>query len=176
MTLRSLQGIHPRIAPTAFVDETALVIGDVSIGEDASIWPMTVVRGDMHLISIGDRTNIQDGTMLHVTHDGPYAPGGFGLRIANDVTVGHHAVLHGCTVEQHCLIGIGTLVMDGAVLPPQTLVGAGSLVPPGKVLEGGFLWVGRPVKKIRPLTEKELGFFEYSAAHYVKTKNRHMHP
>lgn len=173
MTMRVLENIHPKIPESAYVDEAALVIGDVALGQDASIWPMAVLRGDMQPIRVGDRSNIQDGTMVHVTHDGPYSPGGHPCRIANDVTVGHHAVLHGCTVEAYCLIGIGTLVMDGAVVGARSLVAAGSLVPPGKELEGGFLWVGRPVKKMRPLTEEELSFLEYSAAHYVRTKNRH---
>ena len=174
MTIRSLDGMKPRVTDTAYVDDTALVIGDVTIDEDASVWPMAVARGDMLGISIGARSNIQDGTMLHTTHDGPYSPGGFDLTIANDVTVGHHAVLHGCKVEELCLIGIGTLVMDGVLVRARTIIGAGSLVPPGKELESGFLWVGRPVKKSRPLTDKELSFLKYSAEHYVRTKNRHL--
>jgi carbonic anhydrase/acetyltransferase-like protein (isoleucine patch superfamily) len=173
MALRPFAGIHPRIATTAYVDETALVIGDVTVGEDASLWPRCVLRGDMHSILIGDRTNIQDGAILHVTHDGPYTPGGYPLHLANDITVGHQAVLHGCTIEEYCLIGIGTLIMDGAVVRARSLIGAGSLVPPGKELAGGFLWVGRPVTKVRPLKEQELAFLEYSSAHYVRTKNRH---
>ena len=174
MAIRSFEGIYPYIAPTAYVDETALVIGQVTIGPDASIWPMAVVRGDVNSIVIGERTNIQDGSVLHVTHDGPYSPGGQPLAIAHDVTVGHHVVLHGCTVESYCLIGIGTRIMDGAIIRSRTLIGAGSLVTPGKEVEGGFLWVGQPAKKVRALTEEELAHFEYSAAHYVKNKNRHL--
>lgn len=174
MTIRSFQDTPPNIAPSAYVDETALVIGDVTLGEDVSIWPMAVVRGDVNIITIEARTNIQDGSVLHVTHDGPYSPGGQGLQIANDVTVGHHVVLHGCTIEEFTLIGIATQVMDGAIIRARTLVGAGSLVPPGKDLESGFLWVGRPVKQVRPLSDRELGYFEYSSSHYVKLKNRHL--
>jgi carbonic anhydrase/acetyltransferase-like protein (isoleucine patch superfamily) len=174
MAIRPFEGIYPYIAPTAFVDETALVIGQVTIGRDASIWPMAVVRGDVNAIVIGERTNIQDGSVLHVTHDGPYSPGGQELAIAHDVTVGHHAVLHGCTVESHCLIGIGAQVMDGTIVRSHALIGAGALVPPGKEIEGGFLWVGRPAKKVRALTEEELAHITYSAAHYVKNKNRHL--
>lgn len=174
MAIRPFEGIYPYIAPTAYVDETALVIGQVTIGRDASIWPMAVVRGDVNAIVIGERTNIQDGSVLHVTHDGPYSPGGRGLAIAHDVTVGHHVVLHGCTVESHCLIGIGAQIMDGAIIRSQALIGAGSLVPPDKEIEGGFLWVGRPAKKVRALTAKELAHFAYSAAHYVKNKHRHL--
>lgn len=174
MAIRPFEGIYPYIAPTAYVDETALVIGQVTIGRDASIWPMAVVRGDVNAIVIGERTNIQDGSILHVTHDGPYTPGGKGLAIAHDVTVGHHVVLHGCEIESYCLIGIAAQIMDGAIIRSRALVGAGSLVPPGKEIEGGFLWVGRPAKKVRPLTDTELAQFDYSAAHYVKNKNRHM--
>jgi carbonic anhydrase/acetyltransferase-like protein (isoleucine patch superfamily) len=174
MTIRSFEGIDPKVPASAYVDETALIIGDVSLGEDASLWPMAVARGDMHAITIGDRSNIQDHTMLHVTHDGPYSPGGQALHIANDVTVGHHVVLHGCTVEALCLIGIGCVVMDGAVIRARNLVGAGSLVPPGKELESGFLWVGRPVKAVRALTDREMEFLGYSAQHYVRTKDRHL--
>ncbi len=174
MAIRPFEGIYPYIAPTAYVDETALVIGQVTIGRDASIWPMAIVRGDVNAIVIGERTNIQDGSVLHVTHDGPYSPGGHKLAIAHDVTVGHHVVLHGCTVESHCLIGIGARIMDGTIIRSRALIGAGSLVPPGKEIEGGFLWVGRPAKKVRPLTEEELAQFDYSSAHYVKNKNRHL--
>lgn len=174
MTIRSFNNIYPNIADKVYVDETALVIGDVTLGEDASIWPMTVVRGDVNTITIGERTNIQDGSVLHVTHDGPYAPGGQSLQIANDVTVGHHVVLHGCVIEEFTLIGIASQVMDGAIIRARALVGAGSLVPPGKELEGGFLWVGRPVKQVRPLSDRELEYFEYSSSHYVKLKNRHL--
>ena len=148
--------------------------GNVVIGADSSIWPMCSVRGDIHSIRIGERTNIQDGSVLHVSHDSEFAPGGYALTIGNDVTVGHNAVVHACSVEDMCLIGIGAVLLDGAVIKSGTIVGAGSLVPPGKELEGGYLWLGSPVKKLRELTEKEKAFLEYSAAHYVDVKNRHM--
>ena len=135
---------------------------------------MCSVRGDIHSIRIGERTNIQDGSVLHVSHDSEFAPGGYALTIGNDVTVGHNAVVHACSVEDMCLIGIGAVLLDGAVIKSGTIVGAGSLVPPGKELEGGYLWLGSPVKKLRELTEKEKAFLEYSAAHYVDVKNRHM--
>lgn len=174
MAIRPFEGIYPYIAPTAYVDDTALVIGQVTIGRDASIWPMAVVRGDVNAIVVGERTNIQDGSVLHVTHDGPYSPGGRGLTIGHSVTVGHHVVLHACTVESHCLVGIGARIMDGAIIRSRTLIGAGTLVPPDKEIEGGFLWIGQPAKKVRALTEEELAYFDYSAAHYVKNKNRHL--
>lgn len=173
MTVRSFEGIAPCIADSAYVDPTALVIGQVTLGAEVSIWPMAVVRGDVNSIVIEERTNVQDGSVLHVTHDGPQTPGGYALRIGHDVTVGHFAVLHGCIIEPFCLIGLGTMIMDGALVRSRTLIGAGSLVPPGKEVCGEHLWMGRPVQKIRPLTEAELGYFAYSADHYVRTKNRH---
>lgn len=173
MTVRSFENITPRIAASAYVDDTALVIGDVTIGEDVSLWPNVVVRGDVNSIAIGARTNIQDGTVIHVSHDSEFAPGGFATRIGADVTVGHQAILHGCTVEDRCLIGMAATVMDGAIVRSGAIVGAGSLVPPGRELEGGYLWVGSPVRRVRELREKEIGFLNYSAGHYVELKNRH---
>ncbi len=174
MTIRTLQGKTPDIADSAFVDETALVIGDVTIGEDSSIWPMTVIRGDVQKISIGKRTNIQDACVLHVTHDGKYTPGGFPLTIGDCVTAGHRATLHACTIGDYCLIGMSATIMDGAVLGDRLIIGAGSLVPAGKQLEGGYLYVGSPVKQVRALNEEELNSLEYSADHYVEVKNMHM--
>jgi carbonic anhydrase/acetyltransferase-like protein (isoleucine patch superfamily) len=173
MAIRPYQNVHPAIATGAFVDDAALVIGDVSIGEDASLWPMVVARGDVHRIVIGARSNIQDGSVLHVTQANRFTPGGHPTIIGSDVTVGHRVILHGCTVEDFALIGMVSTVLDGAIIRSRVLLGAGSLVPPGKELESGYLWLGSPVKKVRPLTEDELAYFEYSAAHYVALKNRH---
>ena len=173
MTVRNFEGIKPRIAESAYVDETALVIGDVTLEDDVSLWPKVVARGDVNSIYIGARTNIQDGTILHVSHDSEFAPGGFALHIGADVTVGHQAILHGCTVEDRCLIAMAATVLDGAVIHSGAIVGAGSLVPPGRELEGGFLWVGSPARKARVLRPEEEGFLDYSAVHYVEVKNRH---
>jgi len=173
MSIRSFEHFKPQIASTAWVDETALVVGDVTIGADSSIWPMSVVRGDIHSIRIGERSNIQDGSVLHVTHDSEYSEGGNPLVIGSDVTVGHKVILHACTVEDGCLIGMGAVVLDGALVRAGAMVGAGSLVTPGKVLEGGYLYLGSPARRVRELTEKEKRYFEYSAAHYVRLKNRH---
>lgn len=173
MTIRKFQGLQPRISNTAYVDKTALVIGDVSLGADSSIWPMTTVRGDINSITIGERTNIQDGSILHVTHDGKFTPGGVKMSIGNDVTVGHGVVLHACTLEDLCLIGIGSIVLDGAVVRSQVILGAGSLVTIGKQLDSG-LWMGRPAKRVRDLTPSEIEYLKYSAAHYVKVKNLHI--
>ena len=174
MTVHAYQGHSPELGPGVYVDDTALVEGRVRIGADASIWPMTVVRGDINFIEIGERSNVQDGSVLHVTHDSIYDPGGHPLRIGAGVTIGHRVVLHACVIGDYCLIGMGSIVMDGAVLQPRVMVGAGSVVTPGKKLESGYLWLGSPARKVRPLTEKELAFLEYSAAHYVRLKNRHL--
>lgn len=171
--IRSFLQWTPDIAPSAFVDEQATVIGQVSVGAGSSIWPQVVVRGDIQRIEIGERSNIQDGSVLHVTHDSEYSPGGSPLLIGNDVTIGHNATLHACTIGDGCLVGMGCIVLDGAVLEPGVLLGAGSLAPPGKRLEGGFLWVGSPAVKKRPLSEKEKAFLLYSASHYVKLAGRH---
>lgn len=175
MTIRSFEGHRPYIARSALVDDTALVVGDVEIGEDSSIWPLCVVRGDIHRIRIGKRTNIQDGTVIHVTHDSRFCPGGKPTLLGDDITVGHRVVLHACTIEGSSLIGMSAVVMDGAVVEPQVIVGADSVVSPGKVLESGYLDVGSPAKQIRPLTEREREFLEYSAQHYLRLKDRHRH-
>lgn len=174
MAIRPFTNIHPQLDEGVYVDDMALVVGRVSIGKDASIWPMTVVRGDVHEIRIGERTNVQDGCVLHVTSDNRFTPGGYPLTIGNDVTVGHNAILHACTVEDFCLIGMGATVLDGAVVRAKAMVAAGSVVPPGKELEGGYLWMGSPVKKIRPLKDAELEYLEFSSEHYVKLKNQHL--
>ncbi len=171
--IRSFENHNPDISDTAFVDDSAVITGNVVLGEDSSVWPCCSVRGDIHSITIGKRTNIQDGCILHVTHDSEYAPGGFKLTVGDDVTVGHNVVLHACTVESLCLIGMGSVVLDGAVVQSGAMVGAGSLVPPNKVLEGGYMWLGSPVKQVRELSEKEKSFLKYSAQQYVKLKNRH---
>lgn len=174
MTIERFEGVAPRIHATAYVADSALVTGDVEIGADSSLWPMTVVRGDIHTIRIGARSNIQDGSVLHVTHDSDYAPGGFGLYVGNEVTVGHRVILHGCTLEDRCLIGMGSIVMDGARVCSGAMVGAGSLVAPGKVLEAGYLWLGAPARRVRELTERERQYLAYSASHYVRLKDRHV--
>ena len=174
MAIRKYLDITPTVAASAFIDEMALVIGDVTIGEDASLWPMVVARGDVNSITIGARTNIQDGSVLHVTADNEYNPGGSALVIGEDVTVGHGAILHACTIGNFSLVGMGATVLDGAVIEDRVMVGAGALVAPGKTLESGYLYVGSPARQARPLKEKELAWLEYSSGHYVALKNNHM--
>jgi carbonic anhydrase/acetyltransferase-like protein (isoleucine patch superfamily) len=171
--IRSFEAYQPLIHETAFVDASSVVTGDVHIGADSSVWPCCSVRGDIHAIRIGERTNIQDGSVLHVTHDSEFAPGGHSLTVGNDVTVGHNVILHACTVEDLCLIGMGSVVLDGAVIESGAMVGAGSLVSPNKVLAGGYMYLGSPARQARPLTDREKAFLEYSAHHYVSLKNRH---
>jgi carbonic anhydrase/acetyltransferase-like protein (isoleucine patch superfamily) len=173
MAVRAFEKQLPNIHPSVYVDDQALVAGEVEIGADSSVWPMSVVRGDVNFIRIGERANIQDGSVLHVTHDSEYSKGGSPLIIGNDVTVGHKVVLHACTVQDRCLIGMGAIILDGALIESGTMIGAGALVPPHKELQGGYLYLGSPVRRARELTEKEKQYLAYSAAHYVRLKNRY---
>ena len=174
MSVRSFENHSPQLGDKVFIDPTALVLGQVTIGDDSSIWPMATVRGDVHSISIGSKTSVQDGCVLHVTHAGPYNLEGHKLIIGDNVTIGHKAMIHGCIIESNCLIGMGAVIMDDAIIHSNVILGANSLVPPGRKLEGGFLWVGSPARKIRPLTEEEEEFFQYSANNYIKLKDRHL--
>jgi carbonic anhydrase/acetyltransferase-like protein (isoleucine patch superfamily) len=174
VTIRTYQGKTPSLGERVFVDASAVVIGDVEIGADSSVWPLVTIRGDMHRIRIGARTSVQAGSVLHITHAGPFNPDGFPLTIGDDVTIGHKVLLHGCSIGSRILVGMGSIVMDGAVIEDEVILGAGSLVPPGKTLESGFLYVGSPVKKARPLTDKERAFFSYTAGNYVKLKDQHL--
>ncbi|SEA18653.1 gamma carbonic anhydrase family protein [Microbulbifer marinus] len=164
----------PQLGNGVYVDPQSVVIGDVTLGDDSSVWPMAVIRGDMHRIRIGERTSVQDGAVLHITHAGPFNEDGWPLIIGDDVTIGHKACLHGCTVGSRVLIGIGSIVMDGAVIEDDVVLAAGALVPPGKKLESGYLYVGAPCKQARPLSDKEKEFFRYSAANYVKLKDQYL--
>lgn len=168
MSIRSHREMHPRIGENVYLDPTSVIIGDVEIGEYSSVWPLTVVRGDIHRIRIGKRTSVQDGSVLHVTHAGPYNPDGFPLIIGDDVTIGHKVMLHGCTIGNRILIGMASVILDGAVIEDEVVIGAGTLVPPGKVLESGYLYFGSPARQARPLTDKELSYFHYTSKKYVE--------
>lgn len=173
-SLRSFANKRPSLGNHVYIDPQSTVIGDVTIGNDGSVWPMAVIRGDVNRISIGHSCNIQDGAILHVTHDGPYTPGGRALILGNGITVGHQAALHACTVEDYCLIGIGSIILDGVLIEHHTMIAAGSVVSPNKVLKSGYLYLGNPARAIRPLTTNELEHLEYSAAHYVRLKNQYL--
>lgn len=170
---RTFSGTGPQLGDRVWIDPAATVIGAVRLGDDVSIWPGAVLRGDVNTIAVGDRTNIQDGSICHVTHDGPYTPGGFPLVIGADVTVGHGAILHACRIGDTCLIGMGATVLDGAVIGDRVMLAAGSLVAPGHELESGHLYRGSPARRVRTLTDTELEALEYSAQHYVALKNRY---
>ena len=174
MPLSSYRGDNPVLGARVYFHESSQIIGDVTIGDDSSIWCNAVLRGDVNHIVIGKGTNIQDLTMGHVSHKTPEKPEGSPLVIGDHVTVGHSVVLHGCTIGNECLIGMGTIILDDAVIPDHVMIGAGSLVPPGKTLESGMLYVGRPVKAVRPLTHEEIANLRYSAEHYVKLKNDYL--
>jgi Carbonic anhydrases/acetyltransferases, isoleucine patch superfamily len=164
----------PEIAAGVYLHPSAQVIGEVMLGARSSVWCNSVVRGDVNFIRIGADTNIQDNCTLHVSHRRESDPEGAPLAIGDRVTVGHNVILHGCAIEDECLIGMGSIVMDKAVLEPRVLLGAGSLVTEGARLESGFLYLGRPAKKVRALTEKELAHFAYSAAHYVRLAGEYL--
>ncbi len=172
--IRPYQNKSPSLGERVFIDPSSVVLGDVVLGDDCSVWPMTTIRGDMHRIRIGDRCSIQDGSVLHITHAGPFNPDGFPLIIGDDVTIGHKALLHGCTIKDRVLIGMGAIVMDGAIIESDVILGAGSIVSPGKVLKSGYLYRGSPAREARPLTEKEMSFFTYTAANYVRLKDLHI--
>jgi carbonic anhydrase/acetyltransferase-like protein (isoleucine patch superfamily) len=169
--LRAYRDKTPRLGAGVYVDPAAVVIGDVELGDDVSIWPFVAVRGDVNHIRVGARTNIQDGAVLHVTHDGPYTPGGFPLLIGSDVTVGHGAILHACTIEDACLIGMHATVLDGVRVRRHSIIGAGAMVSPGKVVGEGELWLGNPARCVRTLTNAQIEQLYYSAQHYVRLKN-----
>lgn len=174
MPIRSFLEHQPEIGENVWIDPAACVIGQVRLARDVSIWPGSVLRGDVNFIEVGARTNIQDGTICHVTHDGPYSPGGFPLILGEDITVGHAAVLHACRIGDRCLIGMGAIVLDGAVIEADVMLAAGSLVAPGKTLESGWLYRGRPAEKARKLSERELEMLKYSAANYVRLKDQYL--
>ena len=173
-SIRSYKGMKPQLGERVFVDSTSVLVGDIIIGDDSSVWPLVAARGDVNHIHIGERTNIQDGSVLHVTHKNQENPNGYPLIIGNDVTVGHKVMLHGCEIHNRVLVGMGAIVLDGAIIQSEVMIGAGSLVPPGKVLESGYLYVGSPVKQARPLSEKERAFLQKSSDNYVQNKNDYL--
>jgi carbonic anhydrase/acetyltransferase-like protein (isoleucine patch superfamily) len=172
--IRPFKGILPRLGARVYVDPAATVIGDVELADDVSVWPGAVARGDVHHIRIGARSNLQDGAIIHVTHDGPYSPGGFPTIIGEDVTIGHGAVIHACTLEAACLIGMHATVLDGAIVKKHGFVGAGTVIPPGKVVGERELWLGNPGKLVRVLSDRQVEQLYYSAANYVRLKDDYL--
>ncbi|RHW76548.1 gamma carbonic anhydrase family protein [Colwellia sp. RSH04] len=172
--LRPYQGILPSVDDTCYIDDSAIIVGDISLAQDVSIWPLVAARGDVNIIRVGARTNIQDGTVLHVTRKSQNNPEGNPLIIGEDVTVGHKCMLHGCTLGSRILVGMGAIIMDGAIVEDDVFIGAGSLVPPNKTLVSGFLYVGNPVKQVRKLKESESNFLTQSAINYVELKDDYL--
>ena len=172
--IRSYRGIEPDIAEHVYIDPSAVLVGDIHIGEHSSVWPLVAARGDVNKIRIGKRTNIQDNTTLHVASKSASNPEGYPLIIGDDVTVGHQAMLHACRIGNRVLVGMSATVMDGAVVEDDVIIGAGTVVPPGKHLEAGHLYVGNPMKKVRALTEQEKEFLKVSAAKYVQLKDEYI--
>ncbi len=164
----TLGDLIPKIADDVFIAPGAQVIGDVTIGAGSSIWNNTVVRGDVHEIRIGSNTNIQDGSVVHVTHDK------FGTYIGDNVLIGHSVMLHGCILEDWCFVGLSTVIMDGSVIETNGMLGAGGLLPPGKRIRSGQLWVGSPARYIRDLTPEEIARNRESAPYYSKLARRHL--
>lgn len=172
--IRSYKGIYPKLEKSVYVDESAVLVGDITIGEDSSVWPLVAARGDVNYIQIGERTNIQDGSVLHLTRKSANNPDGYPLIIGDDVTVGHKVMLHGCKLGNRILVGMGAIVMDNAIVEDDVIIGGGALVPPNKKLESGYLYVGSPVKQARPLTDSELAFLKISAINYVELKDDYL--
>lgn len=174
MNLHNLRQHRPILGQGCYVAPSATIIGDAVLGDHCSVWPGVVIRADMHSIRIGHSCSIQDGSVLHITHASHYNPDGHPLVIGNEVTIGHMVCLHGCRLGNQVLVGIGSIILDGAVVEDQVVIGAGSLVPPGKTLTSGKLYMGRPAREVRALTADELAFFQYSAQNYVQLKDQYL--
>lgn len=172
--IKKFKNSRPVIGKNVFIDDSAVVIGDVTLGDDVSVWPTTVIRGDVESIKIGAGTNIQDGSVLHVSHSGDYSSTGHPLNIGKGVTIGHRAAVHACTVGNYCLIGIGAIIMDDVVMEDYVILGAGALVAPGKTLKSGYLYVGAPARPVRELKDSEKEFLEYSYKHYIELKDEYL--
>ncbi len=170
------QVFTPTVGTNTWIHASAVIIGKVILGDDVSVWPCAVMRGDVNTLTIGNRSNVQDGAVIHATHPSAYNEQGYATTVGEDVTIGHNAILHGCTIGNRVLIGMGSTVLDGAVIPNDVIIGANALVPMNKELESGFLYVGSPAKKLRALSEQEMDFLRYSAQNYVKLKNQFYQP
>lgn len=170
--IESFEGHWPVIPESAWVHPSAVVIGDVTLGESVSVWPTAVLRGDVHRIEIGARTNIQDGAIVHVAHKGPYQAGHPAI-VGEEVTVGHRATIHACSVGSRVLVGMGATVLDEAVVEDEVIIGAHALVPMGRRLESGYLYLGSPARAVRELTATEREQLQYSAMHYTRVMARH---
>ena len=174
MPIKAYKGITPTLGHNVFIEDSAVLYGEIYLADDVSIWPLVAARGDVNHIQIGARTNIQDGTILHVTRKSLHNPAGFPLIIGTDVTVGHQCMLHGCTMGDRILVGMGSVVMDGVIVEDDVFIGAGSVVPPNKTLKSGYLYVGNPIKQMRELNQGERDFLSQSAINYVILKDEYL--
>ncbi|WP_312666710.1 gamma carbonic anhydrase family protein [Pantoea sp. CTOTU49201] len=172
--LRPYKNHFPQQGDRVMIDSSSVVVGEVQLADDVSIWPLVAIRGDVNKVVIGKRSNIQDGSVLHVTHKSTSNPEGYPLIVGEDVTVGHKAMLHGCTIGNRVLVGMGSILLDGVIVEDDVMIGAGSLVPPGKRLESGYLYLGSPVKQVRLLSEAEIAGLLYSSNNYVGWKNEYL--
>lgn len=174
IALRPYKNHFPQQGDRVMIDSSSVVVGEVQLADDVSIWPLVAIRGDVNKVVIGKRSNIQDGSVLHVTHKSTSNPEGYPLIVGEDVTVGHKAMLHGCTIGNRVLVGMGSILLDGVIVEDDVMIGAGSLVPPNKRLESGYLYLGSPVKQVRPLSEAEIAGLLYSSNNYVSWKNEYL--
>jgi len=174
MTTSNFLNTSPIVGERVFLHPSSQVIGNVTLGDDSSVWCNTVLRGDVNRIVVGRGTNVQDLSLGHVSHGTVDKPEGSPLIIGDYVTVGHSVILHGCTIGNECLIGMGSIILDDVVIPDRVMIGAGSLVTQGKVLESGMLYMGSPAKAVRKLTEEEIAYLMYSAEHYIQLKNSYL--
>ena len=176
MATQPYLGVYPTLGAGVYIHPTALVIGDVVLGDQVSIWPLAVVRGDVNHIHIGHRSNVQDGSVLHVARPYRGNDAGWPLLIGEDVVIGHKVVVHGCTIGNRVLVGIGAIVLDGVVVEDDVMIGAGAVVTPGKRLESGGLYVGNPARRVRELTEVERERIPIMAEWYVNLKKDYERP
>ncbi|MBH0040669.1 gamma carbonic anhydrase family protein [Pseudoalteromonas sp. SWN166] len=174
MAIRSYKGVTPSFNASVYVDDSSVLVGNITLGDNSSVWPLVAARGDVNYIRIGERTNIQDGSVLHLSRATKSNPDGYPLIIGDDVTVGHKVMLHGCVLGDRILVGMGAIIMDNVVVEDDVIIGGGSLVPPNKRLESGYLYVGSPAKQARPLTDQELAFLKISADNYVSLKDEYL--
>ncbi|WP_277978474.1 gamma carbonic anhydrase family protein [Pantoea endophytica] len=174
IALRPYKNHFPQQGDRVMIDSSSVVVGEVQLADDVSIWPLVAIRGDVNKVVIGKRSNIQDGSVLHVTHKSTSNSEGYPLIVGEDVTVGHKAMLHGCTIGNRVLVGMGSILLDGVIVEDDVMIGAGSLVPPNKRLESGYLYLGSPVKQVRPLSEAEIAGLLYSSNNYVSWKNEYL--
>lgn len=165
---------HPSLGQRVYIDPACTIIGEVELGDDVSVWPGTVIRGDVNHVRIGARSNVQDGTVIHVSHHSPYNKGGYPTLVGEGVTVGHGCIIHACTIGDYCLIGMGACILDGAVIEANAFIAAGAVVGPGKRVRSGELWAGNPARLMRQLSEKDIEGLRYSADHYVRLKDQYL--